>query len=299
MELEIIKQNVSGLTDEQYDKLVTLTTNNEEAIKTKAVNDTTGQIHQQYDNDLKELGYAKPDGKKSYEHVKETISNLKNLADKSSSLTTELERMKEEVKKGGSEEMKRLLAERDTQLKDIADNLSAERKAHDDAKKDFEQQLLNIKIQSSLSNALNAIKIKDGTPESIANLAKNAAVNALMEKNIEFDTYGNIIFKDDKGEILRNNKNGAKPYTAAELLVENDALKDIIDNKKLNGTGLKPTPTPNNSPLDISDCKNQIEADEKIEQHLLSIGITRFSEVYQTKFTKLREDAGVAKLKLN
>ena len=107
-----------------------------------------------------------------------------------------------------------------------------------------------------------------------------------------------MVFRDAKGEILRNKSNSLNPYTAKELISEQ--LKEVIDlgqNKK--GAGTDNPPKRGNDTVEIVDiagAKTQVEADEIITKYLMQVGETRGSGSFADRQKKLRSENGVDKL---
>lgn len=299
MDKESLTKNVQGLTDEQVNAIVTMCNNELSTQKETVTNEVTGTIYQNLDNDMKTLGYEKPNGTKSYEHIKSVISKLKESAAQIDPLNAKITDLEAQIAKGGDEAIKAQLKALQTKYSDIETQLEAERKSHTEDKDAATKALFDFKVSTAISQALTGVKYKTTVGERIRDLAINdAKAEILKDRTIEFDDKGNAIVRNDKGVILTNPNNLNKPYTLQELLLETAALKEVVENTKRQGLGNEnPDITPNSAVLDISGCKSQQEADELIQNHLLGKGIKRLSQEFEDEFTKLRTELNVDKLK--
>ena len=166
----------------------------------------------------------------------------------------------------------------------------------------MEKELFDYKLDNELTTALSQMKFKASLPETVKQiLIDNAKLKLSTEFKPEFTTVNNkqvLVFRDAEGNIMTNKANALNPFTASELL--NSHLKDAIDTTESKpGAGTKPTTTTvSTGSIDISSARNQVEADELIEQNLLQLGYTRTSEEFATELTKIRTENAVDKLPL-
>lgn len=295
MDKETLVNNVKGLTEEQVGAIITMSSNELAAMKTSVTNEVTGSIYQNLDNDMKTLGFEKPDGKKSYEHIKEVVSRLKGENAGIAELNSTIERLKSE----GDAEMKRQYAELNTKYNDLTRQLDAERQSHTDDKAAAEKSLFEYKVGMAVKEAVAGIKFKSGIGDRMMQLSiADAQAEALNGKTVEFDSDNNITFRDANGAQILNANNLNKPYTMQELLLETAAMREIVDTKKVvNGGGTKGGEHQNAS-FDISEARTQVEADDLIKKHLLGKGISIYESRYAEEFSKLRSVSGVDKLPL-
>lgn len=296
MEIELIKSNVAGLTDEQYKAISELSKRAESELIESKSKEIIGKIHQDYDNDMKSLGYEKPEGKKSYDHVKEVIGKLKAEGE---SHSKEIARLKEEIGKG-DEGIKRLLEDEKNRVKELQAKLDGETLKQAELQKKFDTDLANYKIESEFDRAISEMTFADNVDANLKAIAiKNAKAEIMSELKGEW-VDGVLMFRDANGTLKNNPNNGLKPYTASELLSEKSYIKTLLkDTRKQGGAGGNGNSKGNGGGfLDLSNCKNRVEADEAIGNYLMSKGLTRTSAEYQTEFMKLRTEHKVNEMKL-
>lgn len=296
MEIELIKSNVAGLTEEQYKAISELSKRAESELIESRSKEIIGKIHQDYDNDMKALGYEKPEGKKSYDHIKEVVSKLKAEGENHSK---EIARLKEEMGKG-DEGMKRLLEDEKNRVKELQAKLDGETLKQAELQKKFDTDLANFKIESEFDRAISEMTFADNVDASLKAIAiKNAKAEIMSELKGEW-VDGVLMFRDANGTLKNNPNNGLKPYTASELLSEKSYIKTLLkESRKQGGAGGNGNGGGNGSGfLDLSSCKNRTEADEAIGNYLMSKGLTRTSAEYQAEFTKLRTEHKVNEMKL-
>lgn len=278
---------VEGLTAEQSAAILELVNTEHNTI--------TGQIYGNLDKDMQALGYEKPQGVKTYDFIKTTIQTL---GDKVKGLETEKSTLQAQLNENGGNDA--TIAELRKQNGDLQHQLDAERESRRTDAEKASKELRDFKVTTALNNALVGVKFKANIPESLRNIAIGKATERLAQATVDFDTYGNIVFRDNNGEILLNAKNGNKPYTAQEMLVESEELKDIIDTgRKKTGAGTaEPSTQVQTTGVDMDGVKTQSEANDRIKRHLLDEGVTIGTKEYAERSAKLYEELGVAKLPL-
>ena len=157
-------------------------------------------------------------------------------------------------------------------------------------------------ITAQFEKAVSGLKFKAGYPEGVQRTllksTKDGILNQYKPDWVEVDGQKVMVFRDAKGEILRNKNNALNPYTAQELISEQ--LKEVLDlGKKTTGAG---TEEPGKGGVDtieivdIAGAKTQVQADEIIVKYLMQNGETRGSASFAEKQKKLREENGVNKL---
>lgn len=296
MEIELIKSNIAGLTDEQYKAISELSKRAETELIEAKTREITGTIHQSYDNDMQTLGYTKPDGVKSYEHIKSVVGNLKK---ENETYKSDIARLKEEIGKG-DDGIKRLLEDEKNRVKELQAKLDSETLKQAELQKKFESDMANYKIESELDRAIGAMTFNDTVDGSLKSIAiKQAKAEIMGELKGEWID-GVLMFRDSNGTIKNNPNNGLKPYTAGELIAEKSYIKTLLKSgRTVTGAGgAGNDPGNRNTVLDLSGCKNRVEADEAIGNYLMSKGMTKTSVEYQNEFSKLRTEHKVDKMKL-
>lgn len=305
---EVIKANesLSDLTEDQVAAISTLSVNDENTVISAKI----GEIHGQYDKDVEEItGMKRPDGTKTYDFVKQTLTDYKtkvagsaDLQTKITGYETEISTLKQQIADGkGNEVVAQQLKDAQGKLTQLQTQYDTDKQTWEKEKGEFASKITGIQVNSEFGKATSALKFKAGYPEGVQQTllksAKDGILNQYKPDWVEADGKKVMVFRDDKGEILRNKNNALNPYTAQELITEQ--LKDVLDQgKKTTGTG---TGDPGKGGdkieiVDIAGAKNQVEADDIITKYLMQQGETRGSQSFADKQKKLRADNGVDKL---
>ena len=164
---------------------------------------------------------------------------------------------------------------------------------------------MNAHVDYAFQAATAGLKFKDGISESLKSVILSAAKNEVLAKGapelIDDGKGGKrLALRGADGNLVNNPKNGLAPYTIQELVMET-SLKDAISTAPVHGGGgTGPTPpTDPNLPLDLSGAKTQLEADNMIENYLLTVkGLTRDKAEFGEESLRLRNEAKVAELPL-
>lgn len=169
--------------------------------------------------------------------------------------------------------------------------------AKEKAISDKENELLTERQDAKLNAAMAKMTFKPDTAIDASvkeTFIKDAKTKLLAEATLEI-VDGAEQWRDSKGEIIRNPKNGNAPITTEELLQAK--LTPILDtgrqasgagssNPKGQGASLSPT----------IQAANQIEFNTKATDYLIAQGVERGTKEFTTGLTKLREDNGAKAL---
>ena len=306
--VEILKQNtkLSGLSDEQLNAIATMSQNDENTV----IGARIGELHGQYDADVLSVsGITKKSGEKSYDYVKRVLGDYKAKLDASKTLQSQLDAAKAQVEelkaKGTDEAIKQELKDAKTRVEQLKASLQAKEAEFTTAKADLEKQVMNAHVDYAFQAATAGLKFKDGISESLKSVILSAAKNEVLAKGapelIDDGKGGKrLALRGADGNLVNNPKNGLAPYTIQELVMET-SLKDAISTAPVHGGGgTGPTPpTDPNLPLDLSGAKTQLEADNMIENYLLTVkGLTRDKAEFGEESLRLRNEAKVAELPL-
>lgn len=308
---EVIKANaeLATLSESQLAAIATLSVNDENHV----INTKIGELHGRYDEDVKAVtGIEKNQGEKSYDYVKRVLGDFKSrivgateLQNKIAGYETEIANLKRQISEGkGDEVIRQQLKDAQTELATLKTQYDTDKQAWSNKEKEFSQQITSIQVDTQFEKAVAGLKFKAGYPESVQKTLLSSAKSAILSQYkpdwVEVDGKKIMVFRDAKGEILRNKSNGLNPYTAQELISEQ--LKEVLDTgKKTTGTG---TEEPGKGGVDtieivdIAGAKTQVQADEIIVKYLMQNGETRGSASFAEKQKKLREENGVNKLPL-
>lgn len=306
---EVIKANeaLASLTDEQLSAITTLSVNDENQV----INTKIGELHGRYDSDVKEVtGVEKAQGEKTYDYVKRVLGDFKTKAGSTTELSTkvdayknEIATLKTQISEGkGDDAVRKQLRDAQTELETLRGQYTTDKDSWATKETEFTNKLTQIQVDSQFEKATAGLKFKAGYPESVQKTlldsAKSKLINTYKPDWVEADGSKTMVFRDAKGEILRNKSNSLNPYTAKELISEQ--LKEVIDlgqNKK--GAGTDNPPKGGNDTVEIVDiagAKTQVEADEIITKYLMQVGETRGSGSFADRQKKLRSENGVDKL---
>lgn len=306
---EVIKANaeLATLSEAQLAAIATLSVNDENQV----INTKIGELHGRYDEDVKAVtGIEKKQGEKSYDYVKRVLGDFKakiggatELQNKITGYETEIANLKQQISEGkGDEVIRQQLKDAQTELATLKTQYDTDKQAWANKEKEFSQQITSIQVDAQFEKAVAGLKFKAGYPEGVQKTLIKSTKDAILSQYkpdwVEADGKKIMVFRDAKGEILRNKSNGLNPYTAQELISEQ--LKEVLDpGKKTTGTG---TEDPGKGGVDtieivdIAGAKTQVQADEIIVKYLMQNGETRGSASFAEKQKKLREENGVNKL---
>ena len=307
--VEILRQNaaLSGLTDEQFNTIATMSQNDENTV----IGTKIGALHGAYDADiLKITGITKNNGEKSYDYAKRVLNNYKTQLGSVDTLKSQIETQKTEIaslkeklaSNSTDETLKQQLSDAQNRVSELQKQLRTKEIEFQNSNEAHKKEVKDIQVNYAFANATSGLKFKAGISDELQKVLLNAAKAEILAKGTPdfIDNNGTkvLVYRDANGNILNNPANSLNPYTTKELLMQT-SIKDAIDTGiQQNGSGTKNITIDknNNSPLDLSSAKTQIEADKSIESYLLSQGITRDSEQFSEQSLQLRNDNNVAQL---
>lgn len=307
--VEILRQNaaLSGLTDEQFNTIATMSQNDENTV----IGTKIGALHGAYDADiLKITGIAKNNGEKSYDYAKRVLNNYKTQLGSVDTLKSQIETQKTEItslkeklaSNSTDETLKQQLSDAQNRVSELQKQLKTKETEFQNSNEAHKKEVKDIQVNYAFADATSGLKFKAGISDELQKVLLNAAKAEILAKGAPdfIDNNGTkvLVYRDTNGNILNNPANSLNPYTTKELLMQT-SIKDAIDTGKQqpgSGTNNIVNNNGNNSPLDLSSAKTQIEADKSIESYLLSQGITRDSEQFSEQSLQLRNDNNVAQL---
>ena len=240
-----------------------------------------GEVHGMYDNDLKELGFEKPDGVKSYEFVKSTI---KSLQEKAASGNPEV---LEALKRENQELLGKIESGEGARM--YKEQLEATKKAFEEETAKYQNQIAEFKasqtknfITSDLQAALGSLEFNEALPKSVIDTMVKVKMEQLLA-NAKISDDNTVTYYDQNGEVILNRKNMIKA-TASDILKAE--LKDVIAIQRQQAGGGEKGGQ-NTKPTSFSNAKTQVELRGAIETNLLSDGYIKGSEDYQAKMDEL------------
>lgn len=317
---EILESNVTGLTPEQIEAITKL---NENDVKAE-ISANRKTWWDQLDADVEEVfGQAKPHGEKSHENHKNWLRNVKKKSDEAGNVETfktqitqlekERDELNEQIKNGkGNEMMKSQITDLERKLKDKDDELKVTRenleKERDELRQNWESEksgTLSLRVKNAIADGIvkKEIKFKDSIDESLRTRLRNLELKDFLSENkAEILKEGDnevIVFRNANGEILRNKENGLHPFTPAELFLQRQGVRDLIDEGKSGqGGGGKPTPGGGNpTTLDLGEAGTQKTALKVIRDHIIkNEGIAKTDPKFATRQAELVKENNLLEL---
>ena len=291
--VDMLKMNAAlqGLTEEQLNAVAEMSRNDENTV----IGNRIGALHGQYDADIISItGEKKNDGEKSYDFAKRVLTAYK----------TKIAELEDKAAKGAADDaLRQQLKDAKAQVTQLQTQLSDKDKAIKDKQEEFDRQLKSTHVDYAFRAATAGLTFKKDITPAIQQTLINAAKAEILAKGTpDFIDDGKggktLVFRSADGNIINNPNNNLNPYTIGELVMET-ALKDVIDNGRRQtggGTGGSQFNNNNETILDLSGAKSQVEADRLIESYLLSNGITRESSEFAEQSLQLRNDNNVSQL---
>lgn len=300
---------LAGLSEAQLNAIAEMSRNDENAV----IGARIGALHGQYDQDIFGItGVKKKDGEKSYEYAKRVLGEYKTKAESIKAVQAELESAKSQVvdlqaklEKGAADEtLHTQLKDAKAQVTQLQAQLSAKEAEFTTKQAEFEATLRSTHVDYAFQAATAGLKFKTGITEPIQKTLLAAAKTEVLAKGTpDFVDDGQggkrLVLRGADGNILNNPKNNLNPYTVQELVMET-SLKDVVDTGRQQPGGGTRNFTgnggANNTALDLSGVKSQVEADRAIEAHLLASGLTRDSREFAEQSLQIRAENEVANL---
>lgn len=297
LSIDILKANqvLASLADEQLAAIVELSTNDEAVV----IGQKIGALHGQYDADVKALtGIDKNQGEKSYDYVKRIIGSYKEDVTKLQTVKTDLETQL--TNSSGDTVLKQKLTDTEKKLADAIALVEKNTETLNAKTKEYDEALNSVHVDYAFSQASAGLKFKANIPESVQSVLLNNAKSEVLAKAkpeiTELNGVKALVFRDAAGNVLNNPENKLNPFTAKELLLST-SLKDVLDfGRAQAGAGTGAGAGGKTNLLDFTGVKNQVEADDLIGTHLLSLGLTRGSAEFAQKQMEIRTENNVSSL---
>lgn len=311
--IEMLRQNASltGLTDTQLTAIAEMSKNDENTV----IGTKIGALHGQYDSDILSItGIAKNNGEKSYDYAKRVLNDYKSQIGSTATIQAQLANAQKEVQTlkdklaagAGDETLKQQLKDAKAQVTQLQTQLTTKETEFNDAKAKLEGQIKDVHVDYAFQAATNALKFKAGITEGVQKiLLASAKAEVLAKGTPDFVDDGKggktLVFRGADGNVLNNPANNLNPFTVQELVMQT-SIKDVVDTgKQQPGGGTKPIVTTTGGGggatlLDLSNVKNQLDADKAIESYLLSNGLTRDSAEFAEQSLQLRTENKVNEL---
>lgn len=304
---ELIKANESlaGLSDDQITAISTLSANEEATV----ISSKIGEHHGKIEADVKAVsGIDKNEGEKSYDYVKRALSTYKEKAGSTTQLQSQIDAQKATITDleakildgKGNEAVAQKLRDAESKLGALQSQYETDKSTWEKEKSSFTEKITGVQVNAEIAKATAGLKFKAAFPESVQKtLLKSAKETILGQYKPDWIEEGDakvMVFRDAKGDIIRNKANQMEPYTAQELIAEQ--LADTLDQgKKQNGAGTGGESGGGGvESADISAAKTQVEADTLISKHLMQKGLVRGTKSFADEQKKIRDENNVSKL---
>lgn len=311
--IEMLRQNASltGLTDAQLTAIAEMSRNDENTV----IGTKIGALHGQYDSDILSItGIAKNNGEKSYDYAKRVLNDYKSQIGSTATIQAQLANAQKEVQTlkdklaagAGDETLKQQLKDAKAQVTQLQTQLTTKETEFNEAKAKLEGQIKDVHVDYAFQAATGALKFKAGITENVQKiLLASAKAEVLAKGTPDFIDDGKggktLVFRGADGNVLNNPANNLNPFTVQELVMQT-SIKDVVDTgKQQPGGGTEPIVTISGAGggatlLDLSNVKNQLDADKAIESYLLSNGLTRDSAEFAEQSLQLRTENKVNEL---
>ena len=307
-EILLANSALSNMTDEMVNAIVTLSTNDENAVIARK----TGEIYGQLDTDILAVsGVAKNGTEKTYDYAKRVLGDFKTKADGATGLETQIKALKEEKEKlekaisenTADKETVKALNQAKADLASITKQFNELNTEFATAKENHAKELFGVKIDGELQQATAGVKFKAGLPESVTKVILAQATEKIKAMNPEYIDDGNggrvLAFKDTTGAILRNKENQLNPFTPAELITrELDAMGVLDKGRRQQGSGTRNQNqhTDTTTSVDVSGARTRVEAYEAISSSLMAQGLTAGSKAFEEAMQQAWKDNNVSQL---
>ena len=307
---EVIKANavLASLTDEQITAIETLSQNDEATV----IGQKVGEIYREFDTKIETITGVKRNGdEKTYLYFERAAKDLKEKADSVADLnkqvgdlTKEKQRLEKVISDGGGDaETKRQLTQATNDLKAVTKQYNDLKTEFDTAKQTHQTELFGVRVENELTTATAGLKFKAELPKSATDVLLSQATAKVKGFSPELIDNGKggkvLVFKDETGAILRNKENKLEPFTAAELIQKELKAMGVLDEgRKQFGGGTNPPGGGDGGgqTIDVSGAKTKVEATNIITSQLLSQGLTKGTEAFDSAMTQAWKDGNIAAL---
>lgn len=299
---------LNGLTAEQIEAITTLSKNDEEAV----IGNRFREVYNRLDETIATTtGIARNGDEKTYNYLERAAKAVKAQADKVEGLQTKVQeltnekaRLEKVIQDGTADEQtKKQLAQAQRDLASIKEQFNTLKGEKDSLIEQHTKELLNVRIDNELSQALAGIKLKGDLPEQALNTLIGQTMQKVKGFNPEYVDDGKggkqLVFKDAQGAIMRNPEKGLNPMTAGELLERELKAMGIIDERRAAGGGTEPPKQGacgGDEPIVITGARTRVEANEMLTQQLLKRGLVNGSKQFTEAMRKAWEDNNVKAL---
>lgn len=244
------------------------------------------EIHDRYDEDIYSvLGQKRDKGERTYDFLKRTLSEMKTDREEKEQKIVDLEKAVQDTT--GKEALEQAKKE----LESVRAKHNNSLKEWESKYQELEQGTHSMKINNELDKGLTGLVFKDAklVPEDVRNIHIDV-VKSELAKIAEF-VDGKMVFKDDKGEIIRDDK--LNPLGPKEIL--KDRLKAILNEGRTQpGPGIK-----DKEPLVEKDkdgkvdvtlvIPDSVKTNKDLVDFMLESGLKRNTDEFSAGYAKYSE----------
>lgn len=297
---DLIKQQelLKDLTPDQVKAIETLSKNDEETV----IHKKRGDWYKQFDQDiLDSSGIPKEPAERATDYAKRAFALQKAEIEELTAYKTKAKTLEAKI---ATLEDGKVDATTKQKIKDLGDELAALKVTHETAIREKEtllsqkdQELIRERQEVQFAAALSGVKFKsDETTTALKDIAVKSAKEALMAEYTMDIADGKTVWRDKKGEIVRNPKNGNEPMTTADLLMPK--LAPVIDQgRKVNGTGTTKVDANGTSSTTFAPtAKTKTEFYTQASDYLIAQGNDRTNPEFAKKLTELSKEFNAQEL---
>lgn len=302
---------LGSLSEEQINAIVTLSKNDEEAV----IGGRFREVYNQLDETIaRTTGIRRNGDEKTYLYLERAANELaakansvEGLNARISELTEERDKLKKAVEEGAADEiLRKQLSQAQADLENVRQQYDTLKTETDQMKTQHAAELLGLQVDNEIRGAMGGIKFKAELPQALTDTILNQTIAKIKGMNPSFEDDGKggttLMFKDDKGAIIRNPENRLEPFTAGELLQRELKTMGVLDEgRKAAGGGTTPPAgggggNGGGHVVDITMARTQTEAQDIIAQQLMQQGLVNGSQEFQDAMTQAWTDNNVASL---
>jgi hypothetical protein len=277
---------------------VKLSVNDENVV----IGNKVGEIHGKYDIDIETLtGVKKDNGEKTYDYLKRTVSPIKakvtDLESKIQSNDAKIAELEGKIKEGkGSEAIVQKLADLEQKNSELLNQYNTDKSNWEKSLETSNKEKTSLKLSFEFEKSLVGVEFSQTIPESLRNIAINAAKSKLQNDYTPDWVDGNLVFRDKDGKVVLNKDKQLEPFSAKDLLM--NELKDIVaDGTQSKGAGSKGGKGQGSNEFTITES-TQVGADLEIRKYLLSKGMARGTAEFEAEHARIRKENKVSELKM-
>lgn len=300
-DLIIADAGLKTLTAEQIAAIITLSTNDEKGVIEKKVGEATSAFEADI---LTSSGLKKEANETSSVYLKRVLQDYKDKAKgdatlqaKVNELTAEKERLEKVIKEGGNDtETKRLYDQSVKDLENVRKQFNTLKKDFDKSNADHAAEIFGMQMDNEIKVAMKGVKFKSNIPESATAILAKQVADKVKAMNPSFIDDGNggkrLVYKDEKGAILRNPEAQLNPYSTTDLIMKEFKTMDILEPGRSGGGagGSGGSGGQQTTPIDFSGVKNRVEANDLATKILMEKGFAQGTEEFDTEMSKIWDE---------